>query len=57
MEHASCHPSDAYSFEVAPTFLENSWTPVLNNWQKKESLKGTDKFVERQELTDSCFTG
>ena len=29
MELASCHPSGAENFEVAPRFLENLCTPVL----------------------------
>jgi hypothetical protein len=26
---ASCHPSDSYNFEVAPTCFEKLWTPGL----------------------------
>jgi hypothetical protein len=30
MELASCHPSGARNFQVAPRFLENSWTADIH---------------------------
>ena len=30
-ERALYHPSGIYNLEVAPTFMENLWTPLLEN--------------------------
>ena len=43
MELASCHPSGAQNFEVAPRFLENLLTPAYGtaDWKTVFSMNET----------------
>jgi hypothetical protein len=64
MELASCKPSEAEDFEMAPRFLENLCTPVHNQFLvfKNLHIDTIDSFfhqnqqVKRADFTDESYS-